>query len=176
MRVTQKALAKRVGLSQSYISELESGRKIAPPSTWGKLIFHLDDEFEEFGDMTFEKVESQIDEVAKQVLRGEPWIVRTFLDLLATDLKLHFYCPICAHLRPFKCRVVETLPSFTARGKIGLDDEYQMRISCAVCLERRLHKCGGYRITWKGRGRLHRVVLMVAKPQARVSLVHWSEF
>jgi len=176
MGVSQKLLAKRVSLSQSYISELENGRKVASPSTWSRLVFHLDDNFEGSPGITFEEAVSQVDELARGLLRGEPWIIYSFLDRFSADLRLHFHCPTCNQLRTFKCRAIEPIVSFTPRGQVVKDEEYRIRLTCAFCLEKRRHKSGGYVIAWRGRGRFRTVLLMAPDAQAKVSLVHWSDF
>jgi len=161
MKVTQKALAAKCKLSQSYIADLENGKRVGSPALWGKLLFHLspDDQIEETAE--------EISELAGKLSPGEPSIIASFLERFTTQLKLHFLCPVCKQLRPFRTvfddstyqsAVDPSLPAY----------EHLLKLSCTHCQEHNPMKCGGYCISWYGRPRRQRFLMMSRPPEAKV--------
>lgn len=104
LKVTQSVLAARCWLSQSYVAELESGKRIGSPALWGELLFHLDDrqEWEQIGaEAAFER---ERDKLAGTLSRSEPSLIESFLRRIAKELKMHFYVQLIASFQNVRYR------------------------------------------------------------------------
>jgi transcriptional regulator with XRE-family HTH domain len=169
LKVSQKELARRVGVGQSYISELERGRKLGSPYLWSKLIWHLDDHVDERGMDDLTTTDTQ-ERWVLHLAPSEPTLVCRFLNSFAEQLNLRFYCPVCKKPRPFKCYVTDS--SFKVNPLDGphvLPDDRVLQLTCAKCLEYELPTCGGYKVSWDGPIKIQRMLAVTWHPVARVS-------
>ena len=170
LRVSQKEIAKRSGISQSYVSELESGQKIGSPEIWSKLIWRLDDHALPEEEITG----PEIHRAARHLAQTEPFLIAAFLSRFSNELTLRFHCPICKGLQPFKCLARD----FSFGGPDSLDKgaDSSLEIVCADCLRQHKRLCGGYRVKWHGRRKIQPVLLATGEPEARVSTKDWNYF
>jgi len=168
LRVSQKELAQRVGVGQSYISELERGRKFGSPYLWAQLIWHLDDHVEERGidDLSDSDVQEHF---VLHLAPTEPTLVWRFLNSFADQLNLRFYCPVCRRLQPFKCYVADS--SFKVNPLDGphvVPGDRVLQITCSKCLKDGSGSCGGYKISWDGPVKTQKVLAVTWHPAARI--------
>ena len=170
LRVSQKEVARRCGLSQSYLSELEHGRKIGSPDLWAKLIWHLNDhEWENYND--------EQEELVLELAQSEAVIVCAFLQRFSDELNFRFYCPVCKRLEPFKCYAEDNTFVPRSRDAARHDPATRMvQITCAHCLKQRLPRCGGYVVKWLGKGKIQRVLIAPQQPRASISMIPHSIF
>jgi|ERR1041385_240190 transcriptional regulator with XRE-family HTH domain len=159
-QVNQKQLGKIMGLSQSYISEIETGRKLISFSMAKQLLWGLLESLED--DETFDERQDEVARIFGQWLfeSSPAYVALEWLSMINRQLGLYLECPNCGRLQGFDFVISVDIKALPFRKPRSASFPFSVRVipGCRSCLQKPYSKVVHHYCKWSSNGEIRAMI------------------